>query len=56
MSRFLQIFGQPGAHSLYTIFAGQVIAVKNIVKKKNVHILYVQVFFSVYPNPPRKNS
>jgi len=34
MSRFLQVFGQPGAHSLYTIVAGQVIAVKKHCEKE----------------------
>ena len=51
MSRFLQSFGQPGALSLYTIFAGHVIAVKKRCekeeKKKNI---YIYVWLFLYSN------
>ena len=49
MSRFLQVFGQPGAHSLYTIFAGHVCAMNDIMKG-----LKIYVFCSACPNAPLK--
>lgn len=54
MPRVLQVFGQPGAHSLYTIFAGHDFAVNNIVKRKR-EINWTSVymcFFSAYDIPP----